>query len=363
MLPRTTRRSVGRRSVGRRCVDRRSLGPRSFAPRSFGAALVLALALLATRAVALAEPVEVKATAARELLPAPGADAKHSYLAWTRSDDLERYHAALGTDGHGRALMDPPWALDTFTGSVTGGGVILQATQTRDSDLVRYDLATGETVRVSDRTSDPRWQWRPSASGRWMLFGEHRVDAPAAPWRVLLRDTATGEIRVLARSTSHCRCATPGQVNGDYAVWSAGPVGDVFRYTISTGEILQIPNPSGVRLHAPAVSADGTVYYVASGRGCGVRVDLVRYEPDGTVTTLFEMARNREPIATSVFDETDGSATLYFDRTRCLTGEADILAIGDADTASRVGLPRPRGTGGSPARRTAPPPVPGSTPA
>jgi hypothetical protein len=308
--------------------------------------MLVALLLItpARTATALVDPVPVKATPARELFPAAGADADHTYLAWTRVDAGGSYRAVLSIDRAGRMQMGGGTALDVFSGSLWDGGVVLQVVRAQDSDLMRYDIATGSTARISDRTSDGRWQWRPTASGPWLLFGENRFDE-RSPWRVILMNIVTGEERVLDRSASRCRCISPGQVNGDFAVWTKGAKGDVFRYRISTGVTREIPDPRHLDQFAPSVSADGTVFYVEAGLACGTSATLYRYDRDGTVTQLFQMAPNREPLGTSAFDEGDGTVTLYFDRYVCDTGASDILKIPAADTAS-LGRGQPAGPSG-----------------
>lgn len=296
-------------------------------------ALLLAMAPLWPATSAVAEPV--RTSPARELFAAPGADARHSYFAWTRAA-RDRYHAYLSADGGSRILIDPPAAQDVFTGSIVRGGVILQTVEGTDSDVMRYDIATGSVAPFSDRTSDPRWQWRPTASGRWLLFGERRDDAGDAPWRVVLLREGDGETRILARAASGCRCIVPGQVNGDYAVWSRGSPGTVFRYRISTRETVRVPNPSDMDDHAPSVSVDGTVFFARSGATCGASAGLYRYGPDGTTTQLLELRPGRDVPRTSTFGEADGAATLYFDRQTCSTGQSDIMAIPSADTATRT---------------------------
>jgi hypothetical protein len=307
--------------------------------------VALLLVTLARTATALVDPVPVKATSARELFPAAGADADHTYLAWTRVDAGGSYRAVLSIDGVGRTRMDAGPARDVFSGSVSDGGVVLQVVRAQDSDLMRYDIATGATTRISDRTSDGRWQWRPTSSGPWLLFGENRFDDERSPWKVVLLNTVTGEERVLDRSASRCRCISPGQVNGDFAVWTMGAKGDVFRYRISTGVTREIPDPRHLDQYAPSVSTTGTVFYVEAGVACGTSAALYRYDRDGTVTQLFQLAPSREPLETSAFDESDGTVTLYFDRYVCDTGASDILKIPSADTASlRRGQPaRPSG--------------------
>lgn len=298
-------------------------------------ALLLVTSAAWSSAAALAIPVvvPVKTSAARELFPASGTHRDHTYFAWTRST-RDRYHAYLSTDAAPRILIDPRAAQDTFTGSIVHGGVILQVVEGTDSDIVRYDIATGASAPVSDRTSDPHWQWRPTASGRWLLFGERRSDTADAPSKVVLLRAGDGETRILARSASRCRCILPGQVNGDYAVWSKGAMGTVFRYRISTRETVRIPNPSNMHDHAASVSSDGTVYFARAAGGCGASAGLYRFGPDGTTTQLLQLRSGRDVLQTSVFDEADGSATLSFDRTTCSTRKSDIMAILSADTAS-----------------------------
>jgi hypothetical protein len=323
--------------------------------RALPVLVALLLTLPATTATAVVDPIPVKATPARELFPAAGVDAHHRYLVWTRSEDGGPYRTVLSIDGIGRTRMAANGARDAFTGSISDGGVVLQVVRGQDSDIVRYDIADGSTGRISPRTSDRRWQWRPTASGPWLLFGEGRIDDDGAPWRVILMNTVTGELQVLDRASNRCRCISPGQVNGDYAVWTKGLKGDVFRYRISTGVTREIPDPLHLDQYAPSVAADGTVFFAQSRIACGSSAALYRYDVDGTLTPLFELATGRQPVSTSVLDERDGSTTLYFDRNVCDTDASDILRIPSADTARRLGTSRrirPRGASAAARPRT-----------
>ena len=175
-----------------------------------------------------------------------------------------------------------------------------------------------------------------SISGDWVLYGENR---PEGNWsRVNLFNLTTGEQRTLAESTFRAFSVDAGQVAGDYAVYGKGP--NVFVYRISTGNKTKVPVPKDRWNYTPAVTADGTVYFVRSGEGCGVNVRIYRWSLLSPATSPVRLTTLPSGKDTNgrLYAFNDGtSTTLYFDRYNCRTGSSDIYNLPAADTAtSRV---------------------------
>ena len=144
-------------------------------------------------------------------------------------------------------------AISSSTNSSTGAG--------RTSEF--FDLGS------KDRTSPPRgvntrrWEYWPTISGQWLLFGRRAGDESR---EIILYDLSTRDATKLDEVGGRDTFLAPGQVNGDYAVWyrcTRGTKCNVILYNISDGVETKIPNP-GAFQYAPSVSSDGTVTFARS---------------------------------------------------------------------------------------------------
>ena len=162
-----------------------------------------------------------------------------------------------------------------FSGGFDGNRFVYQELRGRQSNLWIYNLASRMRSAPPAGVNTLQWEWHPTLSGDWLLFGRSSIRARID--RVFLRNVATGETRLLGSLRwGRLRIAEPGQVSGNYVAWyRCTPVCNVFRYDIAARTVTQLPNPGGHQ-YSPSVTDDGTVYYVRSGSGCGVAVRLVR---------------------------------------------------------------------------------------
>jgi hypothetical protein len=109
-----------------------------------------------------------------------------------------------------------------------------------------------------------------------------------------------------------------------------------FRYHISTGTTLRLPNP-GKQQYGSAVTSDGTVYFFRVGGStywrCGANGKLLRYPVGGPATVIASLPDGKDISSTFALEEGDGSVSLYFDRVECDTFQRDIYKIVNADSA------------------------------
>jgi hypothetical protein len=275
-------------------------------------------AALAGAALVAAAPRErpVLTSAAQETSPA-GAD---GWLAWTqgRTTPPSPYVPAGGVrlrapDARTRTVE--PAGTVTATGGLDAHALVFQVVRRGASDLARLDLHSGAISRFGRTIDGPLWEWRPTISGRRLLFG--RIDFATRTWTVVLADLRTGRTHLLGRVSGHAAYAAPGQVNGDWAVWSACPdnVCRVFRERVSTRSAEGAPPPRGYRdwQVAPSVARNGDVYY-GVGYGCA-SFRLVRWHAGG-VTTLVRFPRG-VAVGSTFVDDSGGRVRVLYDRVRC----------------------------------------------
>jgi uncharacterized repeat protein (TIGR02543 family) len=201
-------------------------------------------------------------------------------------------------------------------GGIDGDLLVYQQYDRGRSDIKFFDL------RTKDRTSPPagvntrRWEYWPTMSGQWLLFGRLAGDGSR---EIILYDLSTRDATKLDEVGRRDTFLEPGQVNGDYAVWSRCTPGtkcNVILYNIVDGLKTRIPNPGGFQ-YAPSVSSDGTVTFARSASGCGNRVRLLSYPLDGPATVLWRVPSGGDVGTTRVYVNARGDATLYFDNFAC----------------------------------------------
>lgn len=214
-------------------------------------------------------------------------------------------------------------------GEIDGDRLVYQQFKRGASDLKFFDLSSKGRGNPPRRVNTDQWEYWPSISGRWLLFGRLYRSGTR---RIILFDLSTNTARRLDRVRRDKAFLAPGQVNGDYAVWSkcrSARKCDVVRYHIPDGARKTIPNPTGQQ-HAPSVAEDGTVYFARSRGACGSGVRLVRYSLDGTSAVLWQLPSGDDIGATSVHLEADGTTMVLYDHFACReAAESDAWKIGE----------------------------------
>jgi hypothetical protein len=242
-------------------------------------------------------------------------------LAWSasRRSDRDTDDAYVKRDGADTIKVNAP-GTSGYAGGIDGGTLTYQEISGRSSDLALFDIRTGGRSRAPHGVNTVRWEYAPTLSGEWLLFGRDTHDL--RDQRIVLHHVPTGRQRVLdSGGGGEDFELFPGQVNGDFAVWSRCPNERscaVHLHRMSTGESVRLLGPASRLQYAPAVAPDGTVYAFRSAVGCGRNVELVRFEPGAlTATTVLRLPRGDDVYGTYVWVRRDGAHVVLHDRGGC----------------------------------------------
>src|SRR3990172_6683645 len=294
-----------------------SIGPmrRRLATLAFALALILPmLAAIAPYASAVSAEILLGGNRVGEYQAVRGQD----FLAWQqntreRPGHYDVFARPIGSD---TAFKVNAAGTNGANGGIEGDLLVYQEFGGGASDLRFFDLAS------KDRSPPPRgintrdWEYWPSMSGQWILFGRLAGNGSR---EIILYDLSTHEATTLARLRGTDTYLAPGQVNGDYAVWyrcTPGAKCNVIRYNIADGERMTIPNPGRFQ-YAPSVTPDGVVTFARSASGCGNLVRLVRYPLGGPASILWRLPGGGDVGSTRVHVSPQGDTTLYFDNFGC----------------------------------------------
>ena len=295
-----------------------------------------ALAAAGVALAALLPEEPVLSSSRNERNPAADATGTTEVLAFTRSRAgfPNRYDAFV------KSGSDPAVQLNlggqAWTGGIDYPVVVYQRIARGQSDLFMYDLSDGSRPATPLGVNTSRWEWHPTISGDWLLYGRDNTSNPTQ--RVVLHEhVTTHEERVLESITKATHYLQPDQVNGDWATYTkCAPNCNVFLYQISTQATTRLPKPVTDRprqQYAGVVSPDGAVYLVRSGPRCGERVRIVRYDAaraDGTYGTIVAGLPSGRDIAFAFLREQFGGARdVLYDRVNCSTGRFDVYKVTD----------------------------------
>lgn len=207
-----------------------------------------------------------------------------------------------------------------FMGGIDGQVAIYQETTNNNSNIWRYNLRTRDRAGVT--VNSPRWEHSPTISGKFILFGRNaRFDT------VVLFNRKTGASRTLASvkkpTARRYPAVDPGQVNGDFAVFTRCTRSisrcDVIRYRISTRNFVKVPRPRPFH-YAASVSKNGTVYFAGSGQGCGANTAIYRRR-NGNTTRIAKLGgKNEVQGTTHAIPRAGGGTDVFFSKTRCKNG-------------------------------------------
>lgn len=250
------------------------------------------------------------------------------YFAWTQNskDHQKRFNAYVKPESEERYRVNKR-RTDAYAGGFSGTTLVYQEVENGRSDLKFWDLTTEDRSDApSEVNTKKRWEWSPSLSGDWLLFGRITNDDK---WHAYLFNLATDEEIHLAKASGQ-KSVTADQVNGDYAVWTkCSPTCNVFRYQISTGTRMKVPNPKDKFQYSASVTSTGDVYFGRSGPTCGTSVKLRHYSPDGDTETLVEFNKGVDFDSSHAF-ETDAGVEVYYERVDCDTVKWDIYKVLDS---------------------------------
>jgi hypothetical protein len=214
-------------------------------------------------------------------------------------------------------------------GDIEGDLLVFQQFGRGHSGLRFVDLQSHRRTRPPAAVNSDQWEYWPSMSGDWLLFGRLMRSGPR---RVILFNLSTGEERIVDRTRGDHAFLAPGQVNGDWAVWSKCPAGELcnlVRYRISTEVSHTVPNPHALEQYAASVDEDGNTYYAGGGDECGTRVKLIRQPRGGSDEVLWRLPNGDDIGRTYVLARPRANRVL-FDHFACgEPGESDAWQLLD----------------------------------
>lgn len=313
--------------------------------RLIGLVAMLVVGVIATVAYAATPEVVLNDLAVNE----GTSSASEGYLVWSANSEAKphRFHSYLMA-GSGSPVRIDPTGVQSVNAAIDGTTIVYEEATAEDNDLWFYDAITEERSAPPAGVNTLNVELRPTLSGDWLLFTRtnvNRVSSLRYAWRkVVLFDLSTGTSVALRKLPFRSTYLVSDQVNGDWATFEScllrgGEFFDcqVFRYQISTEELVEIENP-GVQQYAGAVSNDGTIYLVRTANEdhweCGSHARLVRYPVGGPGVVIATLPDGRDALTTFALDETGGSTTVYFDRLTCRDGRSGIYRIANAATVA-----------------------------
>jgi len=288
-----------------------------------------AAALIAVPAAyALLSQQGVKTSRLYEQVPAAAEDGSTQYFAWSQNSRAHRNHfdAFLTRTGDPRVKLNAKG--QGYVGGIDPPMVAYQQVVNGNSDLKLYDADTQTRTDPPAGVNTFNWEWEPSISGDWLLFGRQTSSA-----QFVILHSLTTATEVILDQGSRFRHA--GQVNGDYAVWTRCTKTNcnVVRRQISTVTDTPLSKPSTKLQYGAAVTANGIVYVARSGAKCGADVKIVRYfgvgDPVGGTIVADLGTNGRDFWSAYARENDDGSVDVFYDRYLCGTRTSDIYRVND----------------------------------
>ena len=272
--------------------------------------------VLATAGLA-GSPVRVVDTTAYEFGSAAGGD----WLAWSRGSTLGGdYDLYVWQTGQPATVVDAGRFQEVGNIEIAGahGDILVFSVKppSGDSSIRFYDLSTGGISSPPAGVNTAKDEDNPAISGAYLLFGRGPADR-ALSTRVILFNLTTGTSTVVATAPTGSTVLA-NSVEGDYASYTVCPSTgrcNVFRYRISTGTKVKMPNPNRATYWSSVLS-DGTVYFVqGSPRYCGVNTKLMRFR-NGSAIILYTFSGGIE-VADLDAVQGLGGPEVFFTRINC----------------------------------------------
>jgi hypothetical protein len=259
------------------------------------------------------------------------------WFAWTQSsaDHPNRTNVraeAMPVDGASVFQVNDP-GTRAWTGGIEGSQLVYQQIDSGDSDIRLHDLATNQPV-ANPPINTNLWEWHPSIStdttgDRWIMFG--RQNTSTWTQRIFAYNTSDDVMVELAETTNRRDSLIPGQLNGDWATWTACRPNCQVRYVnlLDGLPATKVPRPSNVRhQYGSSIAEDGTVYFVRSGRGCGANVRVMRRSA-GDTDRVIDLPNRRDIFFTYTADGLGGGNHVFYDRVACGSGAWNIYKFID----------------------------------
>jgi hypothetical protein len=252
-----------------------------------------------------------------------GGAQKGPWLAWMESDapnlspPRSTTRVLVRNTRSGEVERVNPRGTFAETGDISGGRLYFQLIGRNRSSIASLELTTHRLVLLPRFVNQGRWAWRPSVSGRWLLFGE--IDYAAGRYAIVAADLRKRTRRVVAAVAGHAAYAAPGQVSGDWATWITCPGNkcNVHRLNLRTWVEADAPGASVVGLprYGPSVAPDGTVYFGQSTPVCGAS-KIMRWSRGNRLETVATLA-DGTAFQYSYVNTERGRTRLLYDAVAC----------------------------------------------
>jgi hypothetical protein len=284
-------------------------------------------------AAAATAPVPVKATTRNEVSPAADAE----WFAWSKSRSKDGPFDVWAQRGTEPAFKVNAKGTQAYTGGIDGTRLVYQQLRAGRSDVRMFDLVEKRHRGLPAGVNSKSWECCPSISDEWLLFTRGRIYS--GNQIVILRNLGSTEQRTLDRLRNKKGFISSAQISGNYAVWmrcNPHPRCQILRHDILARNTTALAVPQGKVVYSPSVNANGTTYYIRSGRGCGKAVEIVKETVLGVAQTLAAL-----PAGVDV-DVTYANARpgrgpvqpftrVYYDRIVCRRETWDIFSIDDIE--------------------------------
>jgi hypothetical protein len=270
-------------------------------------------------------------------------DGNSTYLTWAANSGAnpDHYDSMFRPLVGGTPVVMNDLFTQGFAGDINGDTTeaVYQQVAGSSSDIYLYDLDLETRTAAPAAVNTALWEWSPSVSDGFILFGRNKFNRPGSLWKIMLYDRNADTSMVLDSARNDCQCIFPGQVSDQYATWThcSQKTCQAWFYDIAGDTTKKVPNPNDKVQYFPAVSGStGDLYFVQSAFACGAHLKIMRWDPAGGPASVVSTQPPGYDVylGPNVFDDTGGHQDVYVDRQRC-GGKyyADIYVINDADTA------------------------------
>jgi hypothetical protein len=252
--------------------------------------------------------------------------ASDSWLAWAQNSTAHPHlYSAYARPNGGSRFRVNHAGTQGYAGGIDGDTLAYQQINRGQSDIKLFNLSTHVRSNPPTGVNTPRWEWSATISGSWILFG--RINFSVHRWRVILVNTHTHQVVVLADIVGTQVSAEPGQVNGNFAVWQqcVATACNVWEYDIGSATKTRLPNTApGHFNYASSVDSTGTVYFAHSAASCGATIEK---RPIGGPTSIVVALRGRD-VQSSNLATVAGQPNLFFAKFSCAARSDDVYKIG-----------------------------------